>query len=167
MRIAAITSDTVSPSKSLRAGQHLPQHHAEGPDIGPAVDLLTPRLFGAHVGRSSENHALERRVLGEGRRERRADVSALRLPRLGEPEVEHLDRAVVGDLDVGRFEIAVDDALLVRRLEGFGDLQRDRDRFLDRDRPALIRSERSSPSTSSIARKVTSDAPASEVSFEF
>ncbi len=40
-------------------------------------------------------------------------------------EVEHLDRAVRPDLDVGRLQIPMDDAPLVRGLEGVGDLPRD------------------------------------------
>ena len=39
------------------------------------------------------------------------------------------------DLDVGRLQIAMDDALLVRRLERVGDLPRDRQRVVDRQRP--------------------------------
>ncbi len=78
---------------------------------------------------------------------------AFGLPRFGEPEVEHLDRAVGSQLDVRRFEIAVHDALLVRRLKRFGDLQCDGDCFVDRNGPRLMRSERSSPSTNSMTRK--------------
>jgi hypothetical protein len=64
----------------------------------------------------------------------------LRLPapetpyRLGQAEVEHLHRAVLAYLDVGRLQVAVDDPLLVRRLERFGHLPGDRQRLLDRDR---------------------------------
>ena len=39
-------------------------------------------------------------------------------------------------LDVGGLEIAVDDALLVRGLERLGDLPRDRERFIERNRSA-------------------------------
>ena len=71
-----------------------------------------------------------------GDRETRG-VAAVGLAGLGQPEVEHLDRAVDAEHDVGRFEVAVYDALLVRGLEGFGDLKRDCDRFLDWHRSAL------------------------------
>ena len=54
------------------------------------------------------------------------------LERLREPEVEHLDRAVGPDLDVGRLQIAMDDALLVRGFERLGDLPRDGQRFVER-----------------------------------
>jgi hypothetical protein len=42
------------------------------------------------------------------------------LRRLGQAEVEDLDRPVLGDLDVGGLEIPVDDALFVGGLEPFG-----------------------------------------------
>ena len=55
---------------------------------------------------------------------------------LRQAEVEHLHRAVGRDLDVRGLEIAVDDPLLVRRFERLGDLPRDRQRFVERNRPA-------------------------------
>ena len=58
-------------------------------------------------------------------------------PGLGEAEVEHLHLAVRRELDVGGLQVAVDDALLVRLLERLGDLLRDRERLVDRDRAAL------------------------------
>ena len=58
-----------------------------------------------------------------------------RIHRLRQPEVEHLDDSVRADLDVGRLEVAVDDPVLVRRFERLGDLFRDRQRLLERDRP--------------------------------
>ena len=42
--------------------------------------------------------------------------------RLGDAKVEDLDGAVRRDLDVGRLEIAMDDVLLVSRVEGDRDL---------------------------------------------
>ena len=54
----------------------------------------------------------------------------------GQAEVQHLDRAVGRDLDVGRLQIAMDDAVLVRRFERLGNLPRDRQRFVDGQRAA-------------------------------
>ena len=76
---------------------------------------------------------------------------------LRQPEVQDLDRAVVADFDVLRFEIAMDDALLVRGFEGVGDLTGDREgvgsgRAERRDRA----SDRSSPATSSITSVLAS-----------
>ena len=51
------------------------------------------------------------------------------------PEVQHLHGAVGAHLDVGGLQIAVNDALLVRRFERLGDLLRDRQRLVDRNRP--------------------------------
>ena len=39
-------------------------------------------------------------------------------------------------LDVGGLQVAMDDALLVRGFERLGDLPRDRQRFVERQRPA-------------------------------
>ena len=62
------------------------------------------------------------------------DVRACGLQRLGQAEIQHLDRTVSSELDVRGFEIAVDDAVLVCRLERFGDLPGNRQRFVNRDR---------------------------------
>ena len=76
-----------------------------------------------------------------------------RIQGLRETEVQHLDGAVVGDLDVGGFQIAMDDAALVRRFERIGDLPRDGDRFVERRSvPARCDRRASRPSTNSITR---------------
>ena len=79
---------------------------------------------------------------------------ARRFQRLGQAEVQHLHGAVRPHLDVGGLQIAVNDALLVRRFERFGDLLRDRQRLVDRDRPRAMRSASVGPSTSSITSAV-------------
>ena len=90
------------------------------------------------------------------RRATEPDPAASRLHRLRQPEVEHLDRAVGADLDVGRLQIAMDDALLVRGFERFGDLPRDRERLVERKRArCAMRSASVGPSTSSITSAVT------------
>ena len=60
-----------------------------------------------------------------------------RVHRLGEAEVEDLDLPVGRELDVGGLEVAVDDPLLVRRLERLGDLPRDGEGLVERQRAAL------------------------------
>ncbi len=47
----------------------------------------------------------------------------------GKPEVQHLDGAVVAHFDVGRFQIAMHDAGVVRSRECIGDLTRDGQRL--------------------------------------
>ena len=108
-------------------GEHLEQHARRTPRCRRACRRPCPRACsGAHVGRRAENHA---RLRHRRRRERRrhattarATRSAVRLQRLRQTEVEHLHRAVGADLDVGRLQIAMDDALLVRGFERLGDL---------------------------------------------
>ena len=53
--------------------------------------------------------------------------------RLGQAEVEHLDRSVVPDLDVRGLEVAMDDALFVRRFERVRNLAGDGNGLVDRD----------------------------------
>ena len=48
-----------------------------------------------------------------------------------EPKVQYLHRTVAAYLDVRRFEIAMNDSLLVRGLERVGDLFRDRQGFVE------------------------------------
>ncbi len=56
--------------------------------------------------------------------------------RLGQTEVQHLHDAGGRDLDVGRLQIPVDDALLVGRVQRVGNLARDRQRVSQGERPA-------------------------------
>ena len=67
-RTAAIVSETVSPCERRAAGQHLVEHAAERPDVGPLVDGLPARLLGAHVGGGAEDDALAVRADGDRRR---------------------------------------------------------------------------------------------------
>ena len=74
---------------------------------------------------------------GDGRRRRGGRCAvAVRPPRLGQPEVEHLGDTIGAKLDVGRLEVAVDDPLLVRGFERLGDLPRDGQGLIERDRAA-------------------------------
>ena len=50
-----------------------------------------------------------------------------------EAEVQHLDRAVSSDLDIGGLQVAMNDALLVRGFEGLGDLACNGYCFFNRD----------------------------------
>ncbi len=60
--------------------------------------------------------------------------------------------------DVGGFQIAVDDALLVRRVERLGDLARNRESLGNRQRAALEAIGERGPSTSSRTSAVTPSA---------
>ena len=64
----------------------------------------------------------------------RCRARGVRVESFRETEVEHFHGAVGADLDVGRLEIAMDDALLMRRLERLRDLLRDRQRLVEWNR---------------------------------
>ena len=109
------------------------------------------RLFRAHVGGGAQDHAHARqRRTGDRRRRRLAGRGRQRIQRLRQSEVEDLHGAIGPDLDVGRLQIAMDDALLVRRLEGGADLPGDAHRLVEFGMgPSAMRSASVGPSTSS------------------
>ena len=113
------------------ACQHLEQHDAEGPDVRASIGDAAFRLLRTHVGRGAEDHA----GLGHGGRRncQRVRIRAITFlaGRLRETEVQDFHHAVVADDDVGGFEVAVDDAGVMRGLERVGDLARDADGFAD------------------------------------
>jgi DNA-binding TFAR19-related protein (PDSD5 family) len=126
--------------EELAAREHLVEHDAEGPDVRALVDRLAPGLLGRHVRGRAEDQAGGRAGVREGGGLREVGAGARHRVdhvRLGEPEVENLDLAVRRQLDVGRLEVAVDDAALVSLLERLGDLPRDRSGLVERDRSAL------------------------------
>ena len=100
--------------------QHLVQHGAESPDVGSLVDRLSSCLLGAHVAGRARNHSFSCFLVAP--------------KHLRQTEVEHLHGVARRDLDVRRFQIAVDDALLVRRLERLRDLARDHECLQNRQR---------------------------------
>jgi len=60
-----------------------------------------------------------------------------RAKRLRQPEVQHLDSGIGSQLDVGRLQVAVDDALLVSGLERLGNLSGDGERLVHGERAFL------------------------------
>ena len=58
------------------------------------------------------------------------------IDRLGQTEVENLDRAIRSQLDVGRLQIPVHDAGIVRGFERLGHLAGNGNGFVNRDRTA-------------------------------
>jgi hypothetical protein len=149
--IAASVSVT---SSAERAGgrQHL-ETRIQTPTRRAAIEDPATRLFRRHVGGRAEDHPRMRHL--RRRSDRRgqeliARGSDGRLQRLGEAEVEHLDRAVRPHLDVGGLQIAMDDAGVVCGFERIGDLPRDRSASSSGSGPRAMSCDRSSPSTSSM-----------------
>ena len=109
------------------AGQHFVEHAPERPDIRALVEGLSACLFRAHVcGRTKDYaHGSQRRARHRsdgGATRVRSDV---RLERLREAEVEHLDGAILPELDVGGLQIPVHDPFLVSGIERVDDLAAD------------------------------------------
>ena len=112
--------------------ERLIEDAAEGPDVGAAVEREAAQLLGAHVARRPEDNV----PVAQRRRWRVGDVAHARAvgEHLRDAEVEDLHAALGRDLDVGRLQIAMDDAALVRRLERQRDLMDDRQRLIERQR---------------------------------
>ena len=78
----------------------------------------TPRAPG-----NTDGDPRSRGVHGQGGRHRRVQVGAGgRIHHLCQTEIQHLHRTVVANLDVRGFQVPMDDALRVRRLERVSDL---------------------------------------------
>ncbi len=108
------------------AGEHLVEADAERVDVGAVIDVRAAfALLGRHIGRRAKHDA--------GARAMRALCVA---GQLRDAEVEQLDEVALATArdqdDVVGFEIAVDDAALVRCGQCVGDLQRDHQRAFRR-----------------------------------
>jgi hypothetical protein len=77
------------------AREHLPEDHAGRVDVGAPVDGLAARLLGRHVRELAAQDPRARQVQRAGG--------------LGDAEVDEFDRALVGDEDVVRADVAVHD----------------------------------------------------------
>ena len=117
------------------AGEHLVEHAAERPQVGAAVDAPPASLLGAHVAGRAQHSAGDRHAPAQRGRLGRVRL-ARGLEHGREPEVEHAHAAVGRDLDVRGLQVAVHDALVVRRRERARDLARHAQRLGLRQRPA-------------------------------
>ena len=88
----ALEPSCVGRLKRRRAAQHLVEQHAQRPEVGVRIDLAALEPFGRQVSDAAEIIA--------------RDFSAER-QRLGDPEVEHLDRAGRRDAHVAGLEISM------------------------------------------------------------
>jgi hypothetical protein len=110
--------------EGLPPGEHLIEHHSKREDIGALVNALTRDLFRRHVTWSPE------------------DLASLCNTRLtahpGYPEIGNLGRAIGKDLDVVRFDVAVDNPVGVCKIEGIANLTDDFQCTMDRKRPSNL-----------------------------
>ncbi|GAA5020952.1 hypothetical protein GCM10025734_75670 [Kitasatospora paranensis] len=113
------------------AGEHLVDHAGEAVDVAPAVDRFAVDLLGGDVVEGADELA-DGGETGERQR------------LLGEPEVGEVDVlgvvavGTLGDQDVARFDVAVDEFVGVRRVQRRGDLGGDPDGLAQRQRPLAV-----------------------------
>ena len=105
------------------AGQHLIQDYTQRPQIGTMVNLFPLGLFRGHIGHRAQSTSSSGQV---------------RLTRqLCQSEVDYLDRAILGDQEVGRFDVPVNNSLPVSFLQPTGRLNCCFDRVFDCDRSSF------------------------------
>ena len=93
------------------AREELVEHQAERVDVAPHRDLAARELLGRHVGR-------------------RAGADVLHVAHGRQAEVHDADLAGAVEHDVGRLQVAMQDAALVRRREARAELPRDLERLV-------------------------------------
>ena len=80
------------------------------------------RLFGAHVSGGPQDDTDPSRISGESGGHRAIGVEPFLVEDFRQTEVQNNDLSVLGLLDVGRFQVSVNDAPFVRLLECVGHL---------------------------------------------
>ncbi len=121
------------------AGQHLVEDGAQSKNVGAMVGALAAHLFRRHVA-DGAHHVTGSgggMLLVHGLQVRMGRSQSVVLHQLGQTEVEDLDAAVIQNKNVVRLEVAMHDALLVRRGQTARDLHAVFNRFALGDGPAL------------------------------
>ena len=104
------------PRERDRPRERLEQHAAEPVDVGAPVDIVAANLLRRDVVDGADEMTVGRPTVGD----------ALRQPEVGEVDV--LAAVLAVEEDVRRLHVAVDEPASMRRVQGVGDLARDRDR---------------------------------------
>ena len=116
------------------AGQHFIQHAAERPDVRALVDGLTARLFGAHVGRRAHDRSLTRSVVSDRRHCDQIGAAESPVVAFARPKSSTLTTPSGVTLMLAGFRSRWTMPLLVRRFQRLGDLARDGQGFVQRQR---------------------------------
>ena len=99
--------------KCTNAGHHLVQHRPEAEDVASGIHPSAAGLLRRHIRRSPGNRPRRAQRHIRCVRQRRF-IRAFTSTQFGQTEVEHLHGTIRADHDVGRFQIAMDDAARVR-----------------------------------------------------
>ena len=125
--------------EALAAGRHLVEHDPERKQVGPWVQIFAARLLGRHVCDGADGGADDaREMLGARFEDGVGPAQALRVRgELGQPEVQHLHLPAPGDEDVRRLDVAVQDPVSMRGVEGVGHLHGDVEQGTELEGPAV------------------------------
>jgi len=113
----------VAPERQLARG-HLEEDGAKRKKVAARIDVLSACLFGGHVGDSAKSAAGDREMIeidSEGGLRVRGGAGFGRAD-LGETKVEDFGVAPLSDENVGRLDVAMNDALGVRSVKAVGDV---------------------------------------------
>ena len=113
--------------KALLPGDHFVQHQAERKNVRPPVEVFRARLLGRHV-RQRAHRGAGRAQLQLLLRPRCVAIGAQFRLHLGQAKIENLRVAALGDENIRRLDIAVNDAFGVRRVQRVGDFRGQRQR---------------------------------------
>ena len=138
------------PSEGPLPGDHLIKDEAEGKQISASIQLLPAHLLRGHVTRRAHSYPRpgERQCLiGCGARSpmlaaRAASYFALARfaggDHLRDAEVENLGDTPLGDKDVGGFDVAMNDSLVMRRLQARDYVDGELQDLLEWEQAALV-----------------------------
>ncbi len=101
--VLANDSHRVVTQERRSAGDHLVEHGSEGVQVGPGRDFTAHGLLRGHVGHGSHHHPF-------GGQPRTVDGHR-------QAKVTNLGSAISGKPDVAGFQVPVDDATAMRKLQ--------------------------------------------------
>src|SRR5260370_34725080 len=113
---------SVGPVEGVPARSELVEDQAQGEDVGLHAGLAGNELLRRHIRNRSTSCRIGRaggRRVALARGACRVEVGLVRGQTPGQAEVEDLDQSAVRQHDVGRLQVAMEDAKVVRRGESF------------------------------------------------
>ena len=120
-------------AECLTTGRHFVEHGAKAEQISACIHFLAPSLLGRHVDYRAHRHARAGEVFGVNRRRGRL-MQVRSEPRtrsqLRHAEVQNLGVASFDHEDVRGLDVAMDDALRMRRVQRVSNLNRQLEQHL-------------------------------------
>ena len=98
----------------VRSGRHFVHQDSQGIQVGPCIGRGAPDLLRTHIERRTQSFPDCRFRFQSDR------------PGPGDAEIKNQDRSIVVNSNIGRFQVAVNDLVVVGTLQSPADLSRDR-----------------------------------------